>query len=251
MRTAPLAQPVRVLITGASRGIGRATALRVAAPGTELALHYHTHASEAESLRREVEAKGCRAFLVGADLEEPEGARALSAAVSDVWTTVDGLVLNAGAYPRQAIASVSDEELDRCFRLNALAPARIVRDLLPRLRASPSGRVVLVSSVLAFTGTPHGAPYASAKAALLGLGRSLARELAPQTTVNIVAPGSIDTAILAGDTTERRAERNRSIPLGRVGSADDVAQTIAFLLAPQSAYITGATIHVNGGQFPA
>jgi 3-oxoacyl-[acyl-carrier protein] reductase len=104
--------------------------------------------------------------------------------------------------------------------------------------------------MLAFQGSQYGAHYAAAKAGLLGLARSLARELAPRHTVNVVAPGSIDTAILAGDSPERRRERERSIPLGRLGRPSEVAQAIAFLASPAASYVTGATLHVNGGLRP-
>jgi 3-oxoacyl-[acyl-carrier protein] reductase len=246
-----VAVPVRVLLTGASRGIGRATALRLAGPGLELVAHYHAHAAEAETVVAEVRRRGGEAVAVAADLSTREGVRSLLAAVRSRWDRLDALVLNAGEYPRAKFEDVDEEAFERCFRLNVFAPASLTRELLPLLRRSPSGRIVLVSSVLAFIGTPHGAHYAASKAALLGLGRSLARELAPSITVNIVAPGSIDTAILAGDTPERRADRGRAIPLGRVGSPDEVAEAIAFLVAPAASYITGSTIHVNGGSYLA
>ena len=121
--------------------------------------------------------------------------------------------------------------------------------MLPLLRkASPSpARVVLVSSILAFNGSAHGADYAASKAGILGLARSLARELAPGITVNVVAPGSIDTAILAEDTPAQREARGRQIPLGRVGSPEEVARVVAFLTSPDANYMTGTTVHVNGG----
>jgi 3-oxoacyl-[acyl-carrier protein] reductase len=125
----------------------------------------------------------------------------------------------------------------------------LVERLLPAMRKAPAPSVVFVTSVLAFTGTGHGAPYATAKAALLGLGRSLARELAPDIRVNLVAPGAIDTAILAGDTSQARAERLRAIPLGRLGRSDEVGEAIAFLLSARASYISGATLHVNGAWY--
>ncbi len=241
--------PVRVVITGASRGIGRATALRLAAPGQEFVLHYFQHGEEADAVRRKVVERGGSATLLKADLSDRAESRRLGQDIADRWETIDALVLNAGAYPRAPFEQISDAAFEACFRLNVFGPALLVRDLLPLLRRSASGRVVFVSSVLAFTGSTHGAHYASAKAALLGLTRSLARELAPRITVNAVAPGSIDTAILADDSAERRAERNRSIPLGRLGSAEEVADSVAFLLGPGASYLTGTTLHVNGGQF--
>ena len=150
-------------------------------------------------------------------------------------------------YNRAPFLEITDDDLRACFQVNLVAPFALTRELLPMLRRSDSGRVVFVASVLAFTGSATGAHYAAAKAGLLGLSRSLAKELAPGITVNTVAPGSIDTAILARDSPERRAERAQTIPLGRVGTAEEVAEAIAFLASPGASYLTGTTIHVNGG----
>ncbi|MCI4369449.1 MAG: SDR family oxidoreductase, partial [Thermoplasmata archaeon] len=152
-------------------------------------------------------------------------------------------------YPRRPFASITDAEWLDCFRVNVFGAVGLTRRLLPLLERSTSGRVVFVSSVLAFTGSRHGAHYAGSKAALLGIARSLARELAPRITVNVVAPGAVDTAILASDTPELRAERRRAIPLERVAEAGEVAEAIAFLASPAASYITGTTLHVNGGTF--
>lgn len=237
------------LVTGASVGIGSATARRLAERGDRLALHHHRHGSEAEQVRREIEAKGGSAFTVGADLRSAEGWDRLADAVRERFPSLETLVLNAGAYPRRKVEDLRDEDFEETLRLNLLSPFALTRRLLPLLRkATPSpARVVLVASVLAFNGSTHGADYAASKAGVLGLARSLARELAPSITVNVVAPGSIDTAILAHDTPEQRAERGRQIPLGRVGTAEEVAKVIDFLTSPSASYMTGTTVHVNGG----
>ena len=115
-------------------------------------------------------------------------------------------------------------------------------------RALPGpARVVFVASVLAWNGSEHGADYAASKAGLLGLARSLARELAPTVTVNVVAPGTIDTAIMAHENAQMKAERARRIPMARLGTAEDVADAIAFLTSPAANYMTGTSVHVNGG----
>ncbi len=240
---------MRAVITGASRGIGRATALRLAASDVELLLHFYEHEDEAREVEGEVRSRGATGFLAGADLGSREEVHRLAKEIAGRWDSIDALILNAGAYPRARFEDVTDEEFEECFRLNVFGPAQLVRELLPQVRRSPAGRIVFVSSVLAFIGSTHGAHYAASKAALLGLARSLARELAPQITVNVVAPGTIDTAILADDTPERRVERSRAIPLGRVGTAEEVADAVAFLVGPGAAYLTGATLHVNGGQY--
>ena len=234
-------------MTGSSQGIGQATALRLARDGADVALHGHEHLAAAETTAREIRGLGREAFVVAADLSTGEGPRALARGVRERWDSLDVLVHNAGPYPRVPFSAITEEEWWACFNVHVFGPATLTRELLPLLQRSRSGRIIFVSSVLAFSGSTHGAHYAAAKSAQLGLARSLARELAPQTTVNVVAPGSIDTAILSSDSPEQRASRERSIPLGRLGTADDVAAAIAFLASPGAAYLTGTTVHVNGG----
>jgi NAD(P)-dependent dehydrogenase (short-subunit alcohol dehydrogenase family) len=238
---------VRALVTGGGTGIGAATVRRLATDGFDVAVHAHRHARHAEHELGAVRAAGRQGFVVEADLADREGAREVAAAVRAKWDSLDALVLNAGVYDRRAFRATSDEELAACFQVNVFAAFALTRELLPLLERSRSARVVFVSSVLAFLGSEHGAAYASSKAALVGLAGSLAKELAPTVAVNVVAPGSIDTAILAGDSPERRQARVRNIPLGRIGAATDVADAISFLVGPSSSYITGTTLHVNGG----
>ncbi len=238
---------MRALVTGASVGIGRATAVRLARDGAEVAVQYRSHAREAESACREIRDAGGTAFSIAADLARAEDVERLARTVAERWPVLDILVLNAGSYPRAPFRELGPEAFERCFRENVFGSAELVRRLLPQLEAARPGRIAFVSSVLAFDGSRHGAHYAAAKAALLGLGRSLARELAPRVRVNTVAPGAIDTAILADDTPELRAERERRIPLGRIGRPEEVADAIAFVVSDRASYLTGTTIHVNGG----
>jgi 3-oxoacyl-[acyl-carrier protein] reductase len=238
---------VRALVTGASGGIGRETARLLAGSKYELALHHHRHRQEAEHLAAELSEGDRAAFVLSADLGHPASIDRMVADLSSRWDRLDVLVQNAGSYPRGSIFELTDEQVDATLATNLLGPVRLLRRLLPLLERSPAGRIVFVSSVLAYTGSAHGAPYASAKAGLIGFARSLARELAPRITVNVVAPGATDTAILAGDTPELRARREAQIPLGRVASPREVAEAIAFLVSPRAAYMTGSTLHVNGG----
>jgi 3-oxoacyl-[acyl-carrier protein] reductase len=238
---------MRALVTGASQGIGAATAERLARDGWELALHGFRHTRELSALAERLARDGREAFPIVADLADPRAPGEIARAVAGRWDSLDLLVNNAGDYRRAAFRSTSDSDLESCLAVNLTSAFRLTRELLPMLERSPSGRIVFVSSVLAFTGSKHGAHYAAAKAGLLGLARSLAIELGPTITVNVVAPGSIDTAILAGDTPEMRARRHQAIPLRRVGAASEVAEAVAFLASPAASYITGTTLHVNGG----
>ena len=238
---------MRALVTGASRGIGEATARRLAEDGADVALHFNRHRSDAEEVLADIERRGGHGFLVSGDLGVPSEVNDLVRQIKSRWRAMDVLVHNAGSYPRVKFRDLTPHELRAVFEVHVFGPAKLTQGLLPLLDESEAGRVIFVSSVLAFTGSRHGAPYAAAKAAVLGLARSLSRELAPSITVNVIAPGSIDTAVLEGDTPTQRAERNRSIPLGRVGDPAEVADAIAFLASPKASYLTGTTLHVNGG----
>ena len=238
---------MRALVTGASRGIGAATAVRLAMDGFEVAVHYHRHRSEAQSVVRRIRSRGGSAFTVTGDVSRPGEVRSIAHQVAQRWPSLDALVQNAGTYERIRIGNLTDRAIDRSLRENLIGPMQLTRDLLPCIRKARHGAIVFVSSILAYDGSRHGAQYAAAKAGLLGFARSLARELAPKTRVNVVAPGSIDTAILAGDSPRVLARRARRIPLGRIGNADEVAEAIAFLVSERSSYISGATVHVNGG----
>lgn len=238
---------MRALVTGANRGIGRATALALARDGYDLVLHYRAHAGEAEEVARAVRTLGRSAELVAADLAKPTEVERLADLVLEDPAPLDALVHNAGEYPRTGLSEATPEAFRAILEVHAVAPLELTRRLSERLAAASPGRVVFVSSVLATLGSARGAPYAAAKAAQLGLVRSLARELAPRVRVNAVAPGSIDTAILAGDSPPQRADRIRAVPLGRLGTPEDIASAIAFLVSPASSYLTGATVPVNGG----
>jgi 3-oxoacyl-[acyl-carrier protein] reductase len=239
---------VRALVTGGGQGIGAATVRRLAADGFDIAVHAHRHVAEAETVAAEARSAGRDAFVLPGDLATPAGVRDVVDAITKKWDSLDVLVNNAGVYDRGPFLAITDDDLLDCFRVNLFAPFSVTRELVPLLRRSPSGRVVFVSSLLAFNGAAAGAHYAAAKAGLLGLARSIAKELAPGITVNTVVPGPVDTAILAEDTPARRAERQRQIPLGRIGEPADVANAIAFLVSPGASFLTGTTVHVNGGQ---
>jgi 3-oxoacyl-[acyl-carrier protein] reductase len=235
------------LVTGAGTGIGKQTALALARQGFDVAVHYRTHKAEAEGVAKEITDLGRKAFPVAGDLTSKKDIEQLAQTLGKEFPSLEVLVNNAGEYPRRTIEDLDEEEFMYTLITNLWAPYVVTRELLPQLRKAPWGRIIFVGSVLALNGSTHGADYAASKAAIGGLAKSLARELAPQITVNVVAPGSIDTAILAADTPEVRAQRERTIPLGRLGQPEDVAGVIAFLASPEASYLTGTTVHVNGG----
>ena len=238
---------MRALVTGAATGIGRATAIALGRAGFDVAIHFREHRTEATELVTRLAADGRESFSIGADLSQASGARELASRFRGQWSELDVLVHNAGTYPRRAFEEISEPELDAVFQTHLFSPMRLTRELLPLLRKSEAGRIIFVSSMLAYVGSRHGAHYAAAKAAQLGLARSLALELGPSITVNVVAPGTIDTAVLATYSAADRKRRAEELPAGRIGTADDVAQAIVFLASGGSAYVTGSTIHVDGG----
>jgi 3-oxoacyl-[acyl-carrier protein] reductase len=238
---------IHALVTGAGTGIGRATAKRLAKRGDKVAVHYRSHRKEAEALVKEIISSGGEAFAIGADLTVEDEVERLAQEISSRFPSLEVLVHNAGEYPRRFVEELDGTKFLSTIQTNLVAPYVLTRELLPLLKKAKWGRVVFVGSILAYNGSAHGADYAASKSGLLGLAKSLAREFSPKVTVNVVAPGTIDTAILAGDTPQMRAAREKTIPIGRIGTPEDVAEAIAFLASRDASYLTGTTVHVNGG----
>lgn len=236
------------LVTGASRGIGRATALRLARDGFEVLVHYHERREGAEATAAEVMKLGRRAVVAKADVGSWEQCEALVARAERELGPLDCVVANAGVYERRPALEVTPEVWERTLRVNLTGAFATIRPALPGMVARRRGSIVILASILGQMGSNRGAHYASSKAGLLGLTKSLARELAPHgVRVNCVAPGAIETDILRGDTPDVRAWRLRTIPLGRVGQPQEVADAVAFLAGERASYITGQVLHVNGG----
>lgn len=242
----PLGTPVpSALVTGASRGIGAAVAKRLARDGFDVALHYHQDRAGVDATRKAVEKEGRTAEVLQADLADPTSAWHVAREATNVWGKLDAFVANAGLYDRRSLADMTGDAWRQTLAVDLDAPAVMAQALLPNL--GPSASLVFVSSIVASRGTPHGAHYAAAKAGLVGLTRALALELAPKVRVNAVAPGYVDTDMIDGDSPERRAGREQEVPLGRVGSPEDVAGAVSWLCGPDSAYVTGQLLHINGG----
>jgi len=236
------------LVTGGSRGIGAATARRLAEDGFDVALGYVSRPDGAAHTVRSVEALGRRAIALRADVSRFEDVARMVSATVDRLGRLDVLVNNAGVYRRAFLDETTHEDWDRRIAVNLSSCFYAAKAAVPHLRAAGGGRIVNVTSVIAFRGTVHGAEYAAAKAGIVGLTKALALELAKdRILVNAVAPGPIETDILAGDTSEIRARRIEAIPLRRVGLPEEVAAAIAFLVGPGGDYITGQVLHVNGG----
>ena len=236
------------LVTGGSRGIGRASCLRLAEDGYDIALCYRASQQKALQLVDEIRSKDSRAFSMKADVSKWSEARAFVKKAALDLGRLDVLVNNAGIYERTILDDLTPENWDRRVAVNLSSVFYCTKAALPHLKKAGWGRIINISSQIGFKGTDHGAEYAASKAGIIGFTKSAARELAKyNVTVNAIAPGPIDTDILAGDTPERKKQRALEIPLRRLGTAEDVAAVVSFLASEDSDWMTGTTIHVNGG----
>ena len=239
----------RALVTGGSRGVGRATALMLARSGADVGIGYRSRDAEAAEVVEEIRTLGVRAFAEAADLVAPEGAERLLERAREEFGGLDLCVANAGVWPvaEVGIERMTDAQWSHTVAANLTAVFHTVR--LAARALSDGGRIVIVSSTAAQRGEAFHADYAAAKGALISLTKSVAVELGPRdVTVNCVAPGWIDTEMVAPALgAERRGEVERAIPLGRIASADDVAGPIVFLCSPLARHITGEVLNVNGG----
>ncbi len=232
------------LVTGASGGIGAAIAGMLHAQGAVVALS-GTRREALDSLAADL---GGRAFVCPADLADPAAAEALIEAAERAAGPLAILINNAGV-PRDGLAlRMSNADWQAVLDLDLSAPFRLARAALRGMLRRRAGRIINISSIVGATGNPGQANYAAAKAGLIGMTKALAQEVASRgITVNAEAPGFIETAMTERLTEQQRAKLSESIPLGRIGRPDDVAAAVTYLASDEAGWITGATLHVNGG----
>jgi 3-oxoacyl-[acyl-carrier protein] reductase len=233
------------VVTGSSRGIGRATALRLAADGTAVVVNYRTAEAPAKQLVADIEAAGGQAIAVRADAGDPVELRTLFDAADQHFGGLDAVVLNAAGYVRGLLADATDEDFQQVFGLNAQATFTALREAAGRIR--DGGRIVFVSSAVARISPPGQALYAASKAAGEQLVRTFAKEIGGRgVTVNSIQPGPTETEGFAasGAPVDELVART---PLGRLGQPEDIAEVVGFLVSDAARWLTGQTLAVDGG----
>ncbi len=230
------------LVSGASRGLGRAIALRLAREGIDVAVNYLEHREEAEAVRDAIEEAGCRSLVVQANVSLQAEVERMMSAIESGLGSIDILVNNAGIARQRTIDELDEEAWNETIAVNLTSVFLLIQAVLPAMRARGWGRIINISSAAAQIGGLVGPHYAASKAGILGLTRGYASLLAKEgITVNAVAPALVETDMLAGISTAAK----RLIPVRRFGRPQEVSDVVAMLVA--NGYVTGQTINVNGG----
>lgn len=236
------------LVTGASRGIGRAVALRLAADGANVAVNYNSGSDEASALAMEIVSSGRQAVALQADVSDPAQADELIAATVEAFGSLDILVNNAGITRDGLLMRLSEDDWDSVLDTNLKGAFLCTKAGIRPMLRQRSGRIVNMSSVVATTGNVGQANYTAAKAGLIGFTKTVAREVATRgITVNAVAPGFIETQMVEAISEDLRQQIVERIPLGYFGTPSDVAALVAFLSSDDARYITGQVLGIDGG----
>ncbi|GEM84464.1 3-oxoacyl-[acyl-carrier-protein] reductase [Meiothermus hypogaeus] len=242
----------KALVTGSSRGIGKAIALELARRGYALAVHYAGNQASAEATAAEARELGASQVVVlGADLSSPQAAQKLVADANMALGGLEVLVNNAGITRDTLLIRMKDEDWDTVIATNLSAIFHTTREAIKLMMRAKWGRVINISSVVGILGNPGQANYVAAKAGLIGFTKSVAKEYATRgITVNAVAPGFIESDMTAKLPENVVAEYLKQIPAGRLGQPEEVAKAVAFLASDDAAYINGQTLCVDGGMTP-
>ncbi len=236
------------LVTGASRGIGAGIALALAEEGAGVVVNYRRNADKADAVVKAITDKGGKAAAFRADVADVGDMKDLCAFAEREFGGVDVLVNNAAIHQHLPAHELPVEDWSRVMETNLTGPFVLSKECLPHMKEKGWGRIINISSMDAFTGTKVECHYGASKAGLIGFTRALALEVAPLAiTVNAIAPGPIETDMLNVNTEERRRKLLSIVPVGRLGVTEDIAHAVVFLASPKASFVTGQTIHVNGG----
>lgn len=238
------------LVTGASRGIGRSISLQLAEEGYNVAVNYAGSKEKAEAVVEEIKAKNVESFAIQANVADGNEVKAMIKEVVNQFGSVDVLVNNAGITRDNLLMRMKESEWDDVIDTNLKGVFNCIQKVTPQMLRQKSGSIINLSSVVGAVGNPGQANYVATKAGVIGLTKSSARELASRNiTVNAVAPGFIVSDMTDALSEELKSQMLEQIPLSRFGDDTDIANTVAFLASDKAKYITGQTIHVNGGMY--
>jgi len=238
------------LVTGASRGIGRSIALALAEAGANVAVNYAGNEQAAARVVAEIEALGVKAYAVKAHVGNGEQFEGMVKGVLDAWGKIDILVNNAGITRDNLIMRMKEEEFDEVIETNLKGVFNGIKAVTRPMMKQRSGRIINISSVVGTLGNPGQANYVAAKAGVIGLTKSSARELASRgITVNCIAPGFIETDMTDQLSEELREGMLKGIPLARLGQPEEIGKVAVFLASDSASYMTGQTLHVDGGMY--
>ena len=236
------------LVTGASRGIGRAVALKLSDAGAKVAINFAGNLVKAEEVKAEIESRGGEAVLVQGSVDNFEVVNDIVKKIVETWGTVDILINNAGITRDNLLLKMSESEFDEVIATNLKGVFNCTKAVSRIMMKKRSGKIVNMASVVGLMGNAGQTNYAAAKAGIIGFTKSAAKELAARgVTVNAIAPGFINTDMTATLPEKIKEETLNQIPLGKFGTPEDVANLAAFLVSEQAAYITGQVINVDGG----
>jgi 3-oxoacyl-[acyl-carrier protein] reductase len=238
------------LVTGASRGIGRSIAVELAEEGYNVVVNYAGNKAKADAVVEEIKAKGVESFAIQANVANGDEVKAMIKEVVSQFGTVDVLVNNAGITRDNLLMRMKESEWDDVIDTNLKGVFNCIQKVTPQMLRQKSGSIINLSSVVGAVGNPGQANYVATKAGVIGLTKSAAKELASRNiTVNAVAPGFIVSDMTDALSEDLKDQMLEQIPLSRFGEDKDIANTVSFLASDKAKYITGQTIHVNGGMF--
>ena len=236
------------LVTGASKGIGKAIALRLAEMGVKVAVNYNTSADDAEDVVKAIQEQGVESFSIQADVSKLDQVTAMVEKVSEAWGNIDILVNNAGIIDDGLLVRMSDEAWDRVIGTNLNGTFYCTRAVIRSMMRQRWGRVINIGSVVGIRGNAGQVNYSASKAGIMGFTKSLAKEIATRNvTVNTVTPGYISTETVEGLSKEIKDRIMTWIPQGHFGEVDDVAHLVAFIASEKAKYMTGQILSVDGG----